>query len=81
MNYGSSTYFIITLLLLPAKRERKKILKYRALMGGIHVNSFQLWVEGKITRDSEGSNAVAPNPVTLEAYLKTHAAARQLLGI
>jgi len=43
--------------------------------------NWQLWVEGKMTRDSERSNAVAPNPVTLGGYLKTNHAARQFLGI
>jgi len=43
--------------------------------------NFQLWVEGKMTRDIEGSNAVAPNAVTLEVFLETNPAARQLLGI
>jgi len=41
----------------------------------------QLWVEGKITRDFDNSNAVGPNAVTLEIYLKTNPQARELLGL
>jgi hypothetical protein len=57
-----------------ARREEEDVLT-------MFICSFQLWVEGKITRDFEGSNAVAPNPVTLEVYLNTNPKARQLLDL
>jgi len=41
----------------------------------------QLWVEGKINRDFDNANAVGPNAVTLEVFLKTNPQARKLLGL